>query len=80
MLVPGEDLTPYRKTSASIFSVLSKFGSAAQKLGMDEVLHVHPCYNVRHIAEWRPRLRVFGRSLRGWLGRRSVSEPAESVL
>ena len=37
VLVPGEDLTPYRKASASVFSVLSEFGTAAQKLGMDEV-------------------------------------------
>jgi len=40
VLVPGEDLTPYRKTSAAVFAVLSEFGAAAQKLGMDEVRRV----------------------------------------
>jgi len=39
VLVPGEDLTPYRKASASVFNVLCEFGSASQKLGMDEVAH-----------------------------------------
>jgi hypothetical protein len=36
--------------------------------------------DARHIAAWRPRLRECGRSLRGWLGRRSVGDPAESLL
>ena len=40
VLVPGEDLTPYRKASAGVFAVLSEFGAAAQKLGMDEVRRV----------------------------------------
>ena len=42
VLVPGEDLTPYRKKSAEAFSVLCEFGSATQKLGMDEVTTVCP--------------------------------------
>ncbi|EKX53194.1 hypothetical protein GUITHDRAFT_51641, partial [Guillardia theta CCMP2712] len=37
VLVSGEDLTPYRLTSRRIFSVLQRFGSAAERLGMDEV-------------------------------------------
>ena len=37
VLIPGEDLTPYRRTSARVFNVLSHFGSAVQKLGMDEI-------------------------------------------
>lgn len=43
ILVPGEDLTPYRKASASVFNVLCEFGSASQKLGMDEVAHTPTC-------------------------------------
>ena len=35
VLIPGEDLTPYREASAAIFTVLSEFG-ACQKLGLDE--------------------------------------------
>ena len=34
-LVPGEDLTPYRRMSAAFLQVLSRFG-ATEKLGMDE--------------------------------------------
>ena len=34
-LVPGEDLTPYRRVSAAFLGVLSRFG-ATEKLGMDE--------------------------------------------
>ena len=34
-LVPGEDLTPYRRMSAAFLAVLSRFG-ATEKLGMDE--------------------------------------------
>ena len=37
VLVPGEDLTPYRNASAQVLRVLSESGSATQKLGMDEV-------------------------------------------
>ena len=36
VLVNGEDLTPYRQASKSIFSVLARFGRA-ERLGMDEV-------------------------------------------
>ena len=36
VLVNGEDLTPYRQASKSIFSVLARFGTA-ERLGMDEV-------------------------------------------
>ena len=35
VLVNGEDLTPYRQASKSIFSVLARFGTA-ERLGMDE--------------------------------------------
>jgi len=57
VLVPGEDLTPYRKTSASIFTVLTEFGSATQKLGMDEVCCSIACVHghARRIAGWQPR-------------------------
>lgn len=34
-LVPGEDLTPYRRMSAAFLAVLSRFGPT-EKLGMDE--------------------------------------------
>lgn len=37
VLVPGEDLTPYRNQSDEVLRVLREFGSATQKLGMDEV-------------------------------------------
>lgn len=36
VLVPGEDLTPYRAASASILSILERYGPA-ERLGMDEV-------------------------------------------
>jgi DNA polymerase iota len=35
VLIPGEDLTPYREASSQILSVLSAFGPT-QKLGLDE--------------------------------------------
>lgn len=36
VLVKGEDLTNYRRMSASIFDVLQEFTSSIEKLGMDE--------------------------------------------
>ena len=36
VLVSGEDLTPYREASESIFAALSAFGPC-QKLGLDEL-------------------------------------------
>jgi len=37
VLVPGEDLTPYRRASESVSRVLRELGSPTQKVGMDEV-------------------------------------------
>ncbi|KAJ1486919.1 hypothetical protein T484DRAFT_1618423, partial [Baffinella frigidus] len=37
ILLPGEDLTPYRDASKSIYKTLARFGTAAERLGMDEV-------------------------------------------
>ena len=37
ILLPGEDLTPYRDASKRIYKTLARFGTAAQRLGMDEV-------------------------------------------
>ena len=37
VLIPGEDLTPYREASKAIFRVLSSVGEASERLGMDEV-------------------------------------------
>ncbi|XP_055373724.1 DNA polymerase iota [Condylostylus longicornis] len=36
ILVPGEDLTPYRQMSAKIFEILHKFTPLVEKLGLDE--------------------------------------------
>jgi len=49
--------------------------------GIAVACHVHPCY-MRMLATLQRGARgcVCGRSLRGWLGRRSVGDPAESVL
>jgi hypothetical protein len=37
ILLPGEDLTPYRDASKRIYKTLARFGAAAERLGMDEV-------------------------------------------